>query len=329
MNTDKQKFLIEVSKLYYYDNLQQEEIARLYYSSRSTISRALDAARREGLVRIIIPEVGFDPRELEAQLRKTFNLSHVHVVPVNQSDDLINLQLTARSSAQFISQFIKPDDRIGLAWGSTLFELVRNLPSLSMPNLQIVQLIGNIDSAVVQSYAMNIVETASMHLGTTNAYTVMCPVMTESSLIRDILLHDSRINQVLSLGANCNKMFINLAPPTPESCLFRSGYMTTKEIENLRQNETVGSICCHFIDDNGDLSYPELDRRTIGVSLEDIERSDMVIACVSDPRKVKILHASLLKGYINVLMIDSISAKRLLEFHDMRLQSTALRKKKA
>jgi DNA-binding transcriptional regulator LsrR (DeoR family) len=90
MNTDKQKFLIEVSKLYYYDNLQQEEIARLYYSSRSTISRALDAARREGLVRIIIPEVGFDPRELEAQLRKTFNLSHVHVVPVNQSDDLID-----------------------------------------------------------------------------------------------------------------------------------------------------------------------------------------------------------------------------------------------
>lgn len=55
--------------------------------------------------------------------------------------------------------------------------------------------------------------------------------------------------------------------------------------------------------------------RTIGVSLEDIRHAECVLACVADRKKAAVLHAALVGGYIDVLMVDSITARLLLDIH--------------
>jgi len=315
MNNFNKKDLLEVSKLYYYDNLTQEQIARSFFTSRSTISRALTEARKQGLIRVIIPEIGFDTSEVEETLKKIFSLKHVLVVPISQEDEESTLKITAKKTAQFVSQFFKNGDTIGMAWGKTIFEIARNLPSLSLSESKVVQLLGNVDSANVKSYAFDIVQFASIHLGTKQAYTVTGPIMTESTIIKDLLLHDTRINSILEMARSCNKMFVNLALASQDSCLFRSGYLSNSDLDTLEKANAVGSLCGHFLDSKGELCSPQLDQRTIGVDLENIKDSEMVFACVADPSKIKILHASLIKNYINVLMIDSISATKLLSYH--------------
>lgn len=309
------KDLVEVSKLYYYDNYTQEQIASSFFTSRSTISRALTEARKQGLVQVIIPEIGYDTREVEENLKAVFSLKHVLVVPIPLEDEASAFQITIEKSAQFVSQFFKNGDTIGMAWGRTIYEITRNLPSLALPDSRVVQLLGNVDSGNVRSYAYDIIQSISLRLGTKQAYTVTSPIMTENKMIKDLLLYDSRIKSILEMGSSCNKMFVNLATANHDSCLFRSGYLSNSDLTTLKEANAVGSICGHFLDSNGDLCDSQLDQRTIGVELQDIRNAEIVFACVTDISKLKILHASLSKKYINVLMVDYITANKLISYH--------------
>jgi deoxyribonucleoside regulator len=313
-NTER-KQLLEVARWYYEDNLTQAEIAKYIGVSRSTVSRMLSVAKEHGLVRVFIYDAPVDTGETEQALIDLFSLQAVRVVSVTPGDEDLILQATVRESALFATRFISPNDCIGMAWGYTLHELAKNLPKLSLPEVKIVQLLGNIDSATVRSYAMEIINTTSTRLGTTNAYTLPCPIVVDNEIISDILLHDARIRQILYLTSNCNKLFINLALPNEYSCLYQAGYITEKDLSILQEAKSAGSIGCRYIDDMGKMCHPQLNARTIGISLDDILKTETVLACVADSRKAGILHAALVGGYIDVLMVDSITANLVLDIH--------------
>ena len=315
MDSVERKQLVNIAKMYYEENLTQAEIARYLGVSRPTISRMLSEAKERGLVKIFIADVFENTGELERSLMELFSLQAVRVVSVKPGDEKLILHITAKESAIFAARFLSPNDCIGMAWGNTLYELVRNLPSLSFPDVRVVQLMGNIDSATVRSYAMEIIETTSARLGTKHAFTLPCPVIVDNKIISDILKHDAKINQILQLASNCDKMFINLALPDKHSCLYQAGYVGDTDLITLNEAYSVGSIGCRFIDGRGVMSDPKLDERTIGVSLDDVKRAECVLACVADNRKAPVLHASLVGGYIDVLMVDSITAKLVLDIH--------------
>ncbi len=320
LTSDERKQLLDIARLYYEDNLTQAEIARYIGVSRATISRMLSEAKQHGLVRILIGDGAVDTRNIERTLMQYFSLQAVRVVPVTPGDERSILQATARESALFAARYFSAGDCIGMAWGHTLYELTQNLPSLSLPDTQVVQLMGNIDSATVPSYAMEIIKTTSARLHTENAFTLPCPVVVDSAIISDILLHDAKIGQVLQLARHCNKMFTNLALADEGSCLYRAGYISDDDLESLHKARAVGSIACHYIDESGALCQPKLDARTIGVSLLDIQQAECVLACVADNKKVAVLHAALVGGYIDVLMVDSITAGLLLDLHANLMQ---------
>ena len=80
----------------------------------------------------------------------------------------------------------------------------------------------------------------------------------------------------------------------------------------LRSRGAVGSIAGHFVDAAGSIVSPELDNRTISVALHDIRRARTVISCVADQRKAGVLHAALMAGLIDVLTMDSDTARALI-----------------
>ena len=321
ISSKERKQLIDVARLYYEDNFTQAEIAKFIGVSRPTVSRMLSDAKDYGLVKIFIDDALADTGEIEHSLMENFSLQAVKVVSVTPGDEKLILQATVRESALFAARFISQDDCIGVAWGHTLFELVKNFPLLSFPNVKIVQLMGNIDSATIRSYAMEIINNISIRLGTENAYTLPCPIVVDNAIIADILLHDTKINQILNLARNCNKLFINLASPTKHSCLYQAGYLAESDIAFLKEKNSAGSIGCRYIDHMGKLCHPQLNARTIGVDLEDIIRTEMVLACVADSRKAEILHAALTGNYIDVLMVDSITANLVLNIQAKKTET--------
>ena len=91
-SVDERRLMVKVSKLYYEDNLNQDEILEKLHLSRSKVSRLLQRARDEGIVQITVITPDGILSDLEAKLEARFRLQEVVVVEVRPSDSAIGDQ---------------------------------------------------------------------------------------------------------------------------------------------------------------------------------------------------------------------------------------------
>ena len=313
MSEDNQQLLRDVAILYYEDNMTQAEIAKRFNLSRPKVSRLLSEAREKGIVKIFISNQAVDMSYIEERLTELYHLKAVKVVSVPPGDEELALQITAQEAAKFIHGFLEPNDCIGVSRGVTLNEIAKNLPSIPLSNVKVVQLSGNLDNADTLNYANDIVNGFASKLDAEAVYTIPCPIIVGNSIILDILLHDEKINKTMELASNCNKMIVNLGVPMERNCLYRSGYINDCDMERLRERNAVGSICCRFYDDKGNICDEQLDNRTMGVSLEAMKKAEYVISCIVGKHKAEALLGALRAGFLNVLIVDSVTATHVLE----------------
>jgi DNA-binding transcriptional regulator LsrR (DeoR family) len=98
--------IVKVARMYYEQEMSQDQIARALLTSRSNISRILTVAKKKGIVEIRIAETIKRETELEEMLIARFNLraALVATVPSGSSDYKSVGQLAAQ---HFLAQ-LKP-----------------------------------------------------------------------------------------------------------------------------------------------------------------------------------------------------------------------------
>lgn len=317
MYGESEQILYDVAKLYYNENLTQSEISSKLQLSRPKVSRLLAKAREQKIVEIYIKEPYTNNNSLLEQKFKTiFGLKNILVVTSPSSDELLNLQYVAKYAAQFFSDLLKDGDCIGVAWGYTLLEIARNLPAIKLNQSKIVQITGNLDNADTMNFAHDIIKQFSLKLNSNGAYTLPCPVIVESKIIVDLLLHDSKISHKMEMAQKANKILVNISVLNETNCLYKTNYISSKELEQLRDANSVGSICSHFIDKNGELTSTELDERTISISLDTLKNAENVCVCVCSFKKIPALLGALRGKLVNSLVIDSNTAIQLFELYN-------------
>lgn len=302
--------------LYYNHDCTQSDIAERFGISRAKVSRVLAQAREKGIVKIFIDDEAGGSSLLEDRLMSRFPLKAAKVISVPEQDAALAVQITAQEAAAFFSGFLAPGDRIGVSWGYTLYTMAKYCPELALGNASVVQVTGSVDNTSTRSHAGEIVSLLSQKLHTADAYTLPCPAMLDNSIILDMLLHDAKVKKMLDLACSCNKLIVSLAQANETCCLYRADYIGDREIAQLREKNAVGSICCRFVNEEGELCDQALDDRTFGIRLSDLRGKEQVMTCVADPGKVPVLHACLRARYVDVLAIDSLSAAKLLEMDD-------------
>jgi len=90
------------------------------------------------------------------------------------------------------------------------------------------------------------------------------------------------------------------------------------ELDELRERKAVGDILYHWIDEEGELAYPEASKLICGLRPQDLREmiihlGTRVVVITSGYEKVEILRIAINQGYTNVLIIDEALAKALLE----------------
>jgi len=309
---EKLSILKDIAKYYYLENLTQAQIASRTGLSRPKISRLLSLAREKGVVKVFISELEENMENIEDELKSAFNLDKVKVVPVPPNDPALAFQVTCKEAAKFIADLLEDGDRIGVGWGGTLFEISKNLQHLSRKNSIIVQLFGNLDTGEADDFANDILSQFATKLDVKSSHIIPCPVIVDNQIIFDILMHDDKIKTSMNLAKSCNKLLINIGLPSTDNCLFKGGYINEKDVKNLQANSAAGCIGCRFYDEEGNIVDQQLDNRTIGISMEDIHKADSVITCVSGDHKAKALHAALKAGMLDVIIVDTVAARAVL-----------------
>ncbi len=312
MEEDHLEFLAQIASWYYEDKLSQETIAQRIDRSPSRISRLLQEARDQGLVEIRVRFPLKRNADLEEQLRQTFSLSQAWVLANPPADQKILLNRLGKLGARCLQQHLKDQVKIGVGWGTAVYEVVRAMPPLSIQEAMVIQLIGSIgsgdptvDGAQRARWLGEKIEvpTRSLH----------APLIVENEMIAQSLGQDPTIAETLRLGTVVDVALVGVGTTNPAaSGLRRAGYLSKADMEALQEAGVVGDLLGYHLDAAGNLLDISLNRRVIGVGLEALCHLSTVMVVASGAVKVTAILATLRGGYADVLITDADTASAVL-----------------
>lgn len=304
--------LINIAKLYYIEGLSQEQIAKEIHISRPTVSRMLKLSINEGIVQIRIDDISSYGLELGKKLKQKFDINHVIVIPGSDNLEESKNNVGA-AAARYLESSMQSGSLLGIAWGTTLSQVVKNIGQNSLKKIDIIQLIGGVGNRTKDTDANSMALSLSKALNG-DSYLLQAPFMVQSKVLRDLLLDEPHIRQHFEKIHEASIAVVGLGSTNPElSAQFRSGHITFEDAKRLRNEGAVGDICGRYIDINGSQCHTALNDRMIAVTLEDLKTIPIVIGVAAGEKKTDIIIAALRGKFIDVLITDENAAISVLE----------------
>jgi DNA-binding transcriptional regulator LsrR (DeoR family) len=302
--------VIDIAKLYYQQNLGQDDIARLLDISRSTVSRALKAARDRGMVRITI--VNPSPRavELETWLRTTFSLEHVTIVAA-VGDPASDLDAVAQAAASYLDHVVPSRGALGVAAGRTAFAVSQQVRPASRPGLWVVPVMGGWVSASSIS-ANEVVRTVAARWGA-QSESLFAPAFVSDGQAREALLREEGIRRPLEIARQADVVCVSAASMMPLSTEWRAHHtsISDEDARFLTNLGAVGETCAQFMTEDGTpLDQWNLEK-TIALSVAEFRAVPKVVMVASGVEKARALLACCRAGFFEVLMVTEDLAREM------------------
>ena len=309
---DKIDLLVQTARLYYELDYSQQMIAERLNISRPYVSKLINQAKLTGIVEIKINDPNETESSLEKRLRQTFDLQRVFVIPTLNGMGGITLEKLANVAAKFLNNIISDNDIIGVVWGDTLYECSKRVISRNdLHGVTVVQLCGGMSKIDRNIFASHISKNFADALNGT-PYTLPLPAIVDSEDVKNAILKDRNISDVLNLGKQANTAIITIGAFGAQNALYRAGYLNDEEVESLIKKGAVGDIFSRIINIDGEVCDKDLDRRTIAIELDDFKKIENRIAVVSGIERAKCLCGALRGGYCNVLITEETTATEVL-----------------
>lgn len=310
----KIELLVKIAKLYYENDFSQEMIAKKLGLSRPYISKLLNEAKENGIVRFQVVDPLSTETPLEQKIRERFHLKKVRIVPMSEGP--ASLSRLGLEAARFLDSVLQDNDIIGLSWGATIHACSQALLQRNdLDNIVSVQLCGGLSTINKNIYATEILNNFSVSLGSMS-YSLPLPAVMDSKRMKDIVQKDHNIAKIIQYGYDSNIALITTGAFGQKSALVQAGYISHDEMKLLAERGAVGDICSHLIDIHGNICDPELDERTVAVPLEEIKKKKYRICVAQGLSKVDSMLGALNGGIVNVLITSEETADLILRQDD-------------
>lgn len=307
------RLLGKVSRLYYEEELTQKEIAEKLHLSRPKVSRLLNQARAEGIIQIAVISPPGSFNELEGKLERKYGLQEVVVTEVEPDDPQAAVnQKIGVAAADYLRRTVAGGDVIGVSWGRTLKAMVGALQPADALDTQVVQLIGGLGMPEAEVHATTLCQRMAQALNS-RLTLIPAPGIVDNAEVKRILLSDRHVQAAFALFASINVAYVGIGAPTPTSVLVRDGsILRDGELRSLVEQGAVGDIALRFFGADGSPVRSEIDKRVIGISLDELAGIERVVGVAGGAEKVTTIRGALLGGYVDVLVSDQMTAEALL-----------------
>ena len=308
---DSEGFVTEVCWRYYVNGQTQAEVARDMGVTRLRVNQAIQKAKSLGLVKIQI-ESPFVTR-LEAQKRlEQAGVGKALVVPVDHNNYDYHAPVGA-ALAHYLTTTLKtePWKRIEVSWGVTLQRAMERLPLHSLPDLEILALMGG--TAAGSSFNAFSIASGFAERFDANYSHLVAPIYLPDDVDKDIFLsqeiYASHIERCLSADA----ALLVVGDVSDLSFMVKYGLPADLTMQELRDAGAVGDVLGRFLDaDGNEIAHP-LNERTVGVDLNALADIPNKILTAAGKHKVPIIHAAIKRGLVDTLVTDDLTADILLE----------------
>lgn len=308
------RLIVRCAKMYYEDGLNQSEISEKLGISKSSVSRILTIAKEEGIVKISVQNPL--PNEhiyIEKELEEKFGLQEVIVVDSKSNEpDEIKEEL-AKAGAEYLQRVIKDGKLIGVTWGTTISRIPKYIKNNRNNKIKFIPLLGGLGQTRIDIHSNQITLELARKFKA-DFQLLHAPCIVDDPKRKNILIEDKNIKAFFRLFEKIDIALIGIGSPLLNtSTMVASGYFNKKQIQDLVDNGAVADISSLFIDELGRGDSFECNNRVIGISLEQIKKIPLVLGVAGHEKKTKAIFAALTGGYIDVLIVDNRTARKLID----------------
>jgi deoxyribonucleoside regulator len=308
------KLMVKVATLYYKDRLTQDEIAQRIKVSKYQVNRILKRALEAGIVQITINDSMSGITDLEDKLEKTFGLKRAIVIDNNGLSDKELKVKMGQATAGYLMEIIKNRDVIGIAWGTTVNEVINHLPRKINKNVKVVQVTGGIHQLALNLNCQDIARRLADKFDV-EPHLIYAPAIVESKNLRDLLLREQSIRDTFKFFKDISIALVGIGAISKKttSTLVETGSINEEELKKLKNQSAVGDVFSHFIDINGNIVDKSIDSKMITISTDDILKIPYLIGVAGGESKAEAVLAAMRGKYVNILVTDSGVASGLLK----------------
>ncbi|PHQ97952.1 MAG: transcriptional regulator [Marinosulfonomonas sp.] len=306
-----ESIVIEAAWLYYHDGLNQSEIADRLQVSRATIVNYLQEARTRGYIRIsLAPEV-FTSHQLSQDLCEKFGLAAAYVLPSGSGSDESALMRVARGAAEWLPSLLESGDRLGVAWGRTVYEVAEAVEKTKISDVTVSQLVGS----MATPYGFT-AEICSAHMAQNlgaKCINLHAPAVLSDPELAARLRDEPIIRAQLEALSHCNKAIFAAGSVGADSHIVSSGLASNADLEWYVERGATGVLCGRFIDSAGRPIPGELDDRMIGIALDKLQGLEVGLLVSDGTDKVTPMLSAIAGGYVTHIVTSADTARQMLD----------------
>lgn len=314
------RFLIKVVELYYQDGLSQEKIAKKLDTSRTTVSRTLIKARKEGYVQIHINYPDQSDLKLEKQIELEYDLKEA-VIAVPGCDQTAE-QAASFQAADYIIRVLKKNMTFGMTWGRAMYHFVDQLSkdsrlrSLSFQNVKVVPFLGtpsgvNSDYRYTMTYSNTLATEVGGILGCIS-YNLSAPMSVEDEKAKNMIESIGEISNVLKIAEQADIALFGIGAMGNDSSILKAGIRSEEEYKELKKRGGVGEIVGRIYNAAGETVDEDMKKKMIGISLESMRNIPIRVGIAYGKNKIEAIKGALKGKIINVLITDTATAEGIL-----------------
>ena len=304
--------LLEVSRMYYEEELTQLEIANRLLFSRTTVSRMLTEAKKRGIVHIRITHPMERVLGLERSLVQLFGLKQARVA--DSVDPLTTHIEVARGAADLVVENSAEDTVITVSNGLAVTATVEALPQLAWPRSRVVQMIGSTGQSQWLLDSSETCRRMARKLGGA-FHPIPAPLVVGDPVTAAALKSDGQVATTLELGARADLALTGIGAVTEgRSGLILREHENDEVVRRLQQMGAVAHIAGYHLSQAGDLLDTDLTARTIAVPPDRLREIPLVVGVAWGEAKVAAIAAVLRGGFISALVTDLPTAVALLNY---------------
>lgn len=312
MSRDRASLLLEVSRLYWEEDLGQEEIARRTGYSRPTVSRMLTEARRVGIVTVTVAHPIERLMALEDRLASTFGLRSARVSEVTPGNGSGVGPDVARSAAALILENCGPHSVIAVSNGRAVSAVVHHLPERSWPSSTAVAMLGSIGESFNLEDGPDVCRNLSLRLGG-RFRSLTVPLVFDSLALARAVREEDQVATTLELAARSDVALTGVGTVGSSASPLLRRWMTPNVVRECRERGVVAHVCGHHLDATGRHVHTSLCDRTLCLDPDRLQDIPLVVGVAAGPDKVRAILAALRGGYLSALVTDEGTARALLE----------------
>jgi DNA-binding transcriptional regulator LsrR (DeoR family) len=315
-HVDELRLAVRVARLYYEQDVKQSAIAQRLGLSQSTVSRLLAAAKENGVVRITVSQPKGVYSELEDALMERFGLRDAVVVDASseENEPLLEREIGA-GAAYYLESALRPNEVIGISsWSATLVAVTDQMHRPPrMGDRRVLQILGGVGDPAAERHASRLTSRFADLVGGVPVY-LPAPGIVGSPAALQVIQDDVYVRDALSQFDKVTTALVGIGALEPSTLLAASGNIfSQQELVQLREKGAVGDILLRFYDADGVPVITPLNDRVVSMRLEQLKQVDRSIGIAAGVRKLEAIRGALRGGWVNVIITDHFTARRLVE----------------